>query len=159
MPSHFAAFSSPFENQVSDCNLCGIITTTTTWIYRHLTFASSFASIAQVFTLLETIFHAFDDAAKRRRVYKVETVGDCYVAVTGLPEPRSDHAVAMCRFAKECLKSFHRLSRQLETKLGPDTADLDLRVGMHSGQVTGGVLRGERSRFQLFGDTMVSLHS
>ena len=38
--------------------------------------------------------------------------------------------------------------------LGPDTAELDLRVGIHSGPVTAGVLRGERSRFQLFGDTM-----
>jgi class 3 adenylate cyclase len=101
------------------------------------------------------MFNAFDASAKRRRVYKVETVGDCYVAVTGVPNAQVDHAVAMCRFAKECLKSFHRLSRQLETKLGPDTAELDLRVGIHSGQVTGGVLRGERSRFQLFGDTMV----
>ena len=40
---------------------------------------------AQVFTLLETLFHAFDEIANRRRVFKVETVGDCYVAVCGLP--------------------------------------------------------------------------
>ena len=37
---------------------------------------------------------------------------------------------------------------------GPGTGELKLRIGMHSGPVTGGVLRGERSRFQLFGDTM-----
>jgi hypothetical protein len=36
----------------------------------------------------------------------------------------------------------------------PDTADLSLRVGIHSGPVTAGVLRGEKSRFQLFGDTV-----
>jgi hypothetical protein len=88
----------------------------------------------------------------------VETVGDCYVAVTGVPTQRADHAVAMCRFAKDAMRSFQKLSRQLETKLGPDTGDLDLRVGIHSGQVTGGVLRGERSRFQLFGDTMVRFY-
>jgi class 3 adenylate cyclase len=118
----------------------------------------SLSVTAQVFILLETIFNAFDEAAKRRRVYKVETVGDCYVAVTGVPTQRADHAVAMCRFAKDAMKSFQKLSRQLETKLGPDTGDLDLRVGIHSGQVTGGVLRGERSRFQLFGDTMVCFY-
>ena len=38
--------------------------------------------------------------------------------------------------------------------MGPDTGDLGLRIGLHSGAVTAGVLRGERSRFQLFGDTM-----
>ena len=36
----------------------------------------------------------------------------------------------------------------------PDTGDLALRVGVHSGQVTAGVLRGDKGRFQLFGDTM-----
>ena len=48
----------------------------------------------------------------------------------------------------------HILVRQLEITLGPDTADLGLRFGLHSGPVTAGVLRGERARFQLFGDTM-----
>eukprot|EP00980_Cylindrotheca_fusiformis_P015000 scaffold4117_cov97-Cylindrotheca_fusiformis.AAC.7 len=43
---------------------------------------------------------------------------------------------------------------KLEVSLGPDTSDLELRTGMHSGQVTAGVLRGQRSRFQLFGDTV-----
>jgi class 3 adenylate cyclase len=46
------------------------------------------------------------------------------------------------------------LSKKLEVTLGPDTGDLSMRMGIHSGPVTAGVLRGERSRFQLFGDTM-----
>jgi hypothetical protein len=53
---------------------------------------SSVREPCQVFTLLETLFHAFDENAKRRRVFKVETIGDCYVAVCGLPDPRKDHA-------------------------------------------------------------------
>lgn len=44
------------------------------------------------------------------------------------------------------------LTKSLEVTLGPDTADLSLRIGIHSGPVTGGVLRGARARFQLFGD-------
>ena len=39
----------------------------------------------QVFTLLENVFQAFDKLAHKRKVFKVETIGDCYVAVTGLP--------------------------------------------------------------------------
>jgi hypothetical protein len=46
--------------------------------------------------------------------------------------------------------------RKLEVALGPDTADLAFRIGLHSGAVTAGVLRGQNARFQLFGDTMVS---
>jgi hypothetical protein len=112
--------------------------------------------------------------AKRRRVFKVETVGDCYVAVTGLPEARKDHAVVMARFAKDCMKKMNELTKQLITVLGPDTADLSMRIGIHcktslpfhkrhfcfnisnkfspdpstAGPVTAGVLRGEKSRFQ-----------
>ncbi len=107
-----------------------------------------------VFKLLETLYSAFDRIASRLGVFKVETVGDCYVAVTGLPEPQEDHAVIMAIFAKECLSSMRELTKSLESILGPSTASLALRVGMHSGPVIAGVLRGEKSRFQLFGDTM-----
>ena len=115
---------------------------------------SSTRDPSQVFILLETIYKEFDELAKRRRVFKVETVGDCYVAVAGLPTPRRDHFIAMARFAGDCLNKLSVLTRQLEVELGPDTADLGIRIGVHSGPVTAGVLRGERARFQLFGDTV-----
>eukprot|EP00980_Cylindrotheca_fusiformis_P021626 scaffold8492_cov84-Cylindrotheca_fusiformis.AAC.1 len=108
----------------------------------------------QVFLLLESIYSSFDKIAYRHDIFKVETVGDCYVAVAGLPEPVDKHAVLACNFALDCLKKMRELTIKLEVSLGPDTADLAMRIGIHSGQVTAGVLRGERSRFQLFGDTM-----
>jgi len=121
---------------------------------RGFTAWSSLREPAQVFTLLETIYGQFDHMAKRHQVFKVETIGDCYVAVTGLPDPQPDHAVIMAKFAHLCLIKFAATVKNLETTLGPDTSDLGLRVGLHSGPVTAGVLRGEKSRFQLFGDTM-----
>jgi Adenylate and Guanylate cyclase catalytic domain/3'5'-cyclic nucleotide phosphodiesterase len=85
---------------------------------------------------------------------KVESVGDCYVAVCGLPEPREDHAVVMAKFAKDCQRRVRELMPKLEATLGPDTSEISIRFGLHSGPVIAGVLRGERARFQLFGDTM-----
>ena len=76
------------------------------------------------------------------------------MAVCGLPDPRADHAVIMARFALDCMSRMQALTKKLEIMLGPDTGDLSMRIGIHSGPVTAGVLRGERSRFQLFGDTM-----
>lgn len=91
---------------------------------------------------------------------KFSTLTLCHTAflkknvVCGLPEPCEDHAIVMARFSRECLSRMQLLTRQLEAKLGPDTALLNMRAGLNSGPVTAGVLRGERARFQLFGDTV-----
>lgn len=74
--------------------------------------------------------------------------------VTGLPEPQENHAVIMAKFARDCVEALTEIVHSMVESLGPETADLALRVGLHSGPVTGGVLRGQKSRFQLFGDTM-----
>jgi class 3 adenylate cyclase len=107
-----------------------------------------------VFMLLEAIYRTFDGMAQSLGVYKVETIGDCYVAVTGLPVPQPDHAVIMARFARDCIHEMQELLPLLSKLLGHETADLALRVGIHSGPVTAGVLRGDRARFQLFGETV-----
>ena len=72
-----------------------------------------------MFILLESIYSTYDIIAKKRKVFKVETIGDCYMAVTGLPEPRADHAVLMCRFARDCLNRLRILLSELEVTLGP----------------------------------------
>jgi hypothetical protein len=93
----------------------------------------------------------------------------------------------MARFARDCRDTMIKLTRELEKTLGPvssqalparafatfrirtgsltfdflifrqGTADLTLRFGLNSGPTTAGVLRGEKSRFQLFGDVSSSL--
>mmetsp|Transcript_18107 Transcript_18107/g.36476 ORF Transcript_18107/g.36476 Transcript_18107/m.36476 type:complete len:1137 (+) Transcript_18107:96-3506(+) len=115
---------------------------------------SSTREPSHVFQLLESVYKEFDEIAKKRRVFKVETVGDCYVAAVGIPEYRRDGAVVMMRFASDIISAMDLVTKNLEVSLGPDTGDLALRIGIHSGAVTAGVLRGERARFQLFGDTM-----
>jgi hypothetical protein len=60
----------------------------------------------------------------------------------------------MVKFASDCMAKMNIVTESLLESLGPDTADLAMRVGLHSGSVTAGVLRGQKSRFQLFGDTV-----
>ena len=58
-------------------------------------------------------------------------MGDCYVAVSGLPDPREDHAIAMSKVAKDCLNKMARVTKKLEVKLGPGTTELNIRIGLH----------------------------
>jgi hypothetical protein len=80
---------------------------------------SSTRTPTQVFQLLENLYAGFDEIAKKRGIFKVETIGDCYVAVVGLPMPRKSHAVAMARFANDCRNKMLDLTVELEKFLGP----------------------------------------
>lgn len=72
-----------------------------------------------------------------------QTIGDCYVAVTGVPEAQKDHALIMAKFSAECMVALQQLLvGSLTDKYGGDTRTLSLRIGLHSGPVTAGVLRG-----------------
>jgi class 3 adenylate cyclase len=54
-----------------------------------------------VFKLLEQIFWEFDEVAARLNIFKLGTIGDCYIAVTGIPEAVQDHATLLTKFAFE----------------------------------------------------------
>lgn len=109
---------------------------------------------SMVFKLLETLYSAFDLIAKNHNVFKVKTIGDCYVAVTGLPEPDKNHVVSCNKFARQCLVAMEVLTQELEITSSPGTSDLGLQIGLHLGPITAGVLRSDQPRLQLFGDTM-----
>ena len=51
--------------------------------------------------------------------------------MSGLPDRRKDHAVAMAKFANACLKRMRPLCKRLEIQLGPDTGDLNIRIGKY----------------------------
>ena len=61
----------------------------------------------------------------------------------------------MARFASDCITKLGQIIREdLMDRLGEDTENLGMRFGLHSGSVTAGVLRGDKGRYQIFGDTV-----
>ena len=76
-----------------------------------------------VFHLLETVFGGFDALAKVHGVFKIETIGDSYVAVVGVPKPRKEHAVIMVKFANDMRSKMMELTTELEECLGPVRID------------------------------------
>lgn len=57
---------------------------------------------------------------------QVETVGDSYIACTGIPEDQPRHALLIAEFAWECHQCFFALCKKLESVLGPETTELGL---------------------------------
>jgi hypothetical protein len=121
----------------------------TTIVFADIVGFTAWSSIRdpyQVFTLLETIYDAFDSIADSKSVFKVETIGDCWVGATGIPKPQQNHAVIMATFSRRCLDKVLSLLTDLEETLGPGTSELGMRFGLHSGPIIGGMLRGSKVR-------------
>ncbi|MEL6177954.1 MAG: adenylate/guanylate cyclase domain-containing protein, partial [Myxococcota bacterium] len=102
---------------------------------------------AEVVQLLNRLFTKFDALTVKYGVEKIKTIGDAYMAAAGLPVPRDDHAVVLARMALE----MHKVMR-LECIELP--VNLELRIGLHSGEVVAGVIGQRRFCYDLWGDTV-----
>ncbi|KAL4229979.1 Nitrogen permease regulator 2 [Mactra antiquata] len=104
----------------------------------------------QVVDLLNDLFTKFDEAIAKFDVYKVETIGDAYMVVSGLPERNGNKHIAeisgMGLFIINIVSNFNIRHR-------PDDK-LRIRAGIHSGPVVAGVVGKTMPRFCLFGDTV-----
>lgn len=101
----------------------------------------------RVVALLDDLFTRLDGLAELHGLEKIKTVGDAYMAVAGAPDPRPDHAVAAVRFARS-------VAREVTDWRRANTLDLQVRIGIASGPVVGGVIGQRRIFFDLWGDTV-----
>ena len=102
----------------------------------------------KVIECLSSYFQVLDDLAESFGVYKVETVGDGYQAICGAPTYREDHAEVMSLFALKIIQTLPMMRKIF------DSDDFHVRVGINSGPIVTGVIRADRIRWQLFGDTV-----
>ncbi|XP_078740670.1 atrial natriuretic peptide receptor 1-like isoform X3 [Lampetra fluviatilis] len=104
----------------------------------------------QVVTLLNDLYTCFDAIIDNFDVYKVETIGDAYMVVSGLPvrngKLNAKEIARMSLALLDAVKTFKIRHRQ-EDKL-------KLRIGIHTGPVCAGVVGLKMPRFCLFGDTV-----
>lgn len=116
-----------------------------------------FASISERFSPqalvdeLHICFSAFDEICARHNVEKIKTVGDAYLAVSGLPLANPHHAEDMVRAAVE-IRDFI-LRRGQETS-GRKQEAFEVRIGIHSGHVVAGIVGVRKFAYDIWGDTV-----
>uniref|UniRef100_A0A1I8PTX7 Guanylate cyclase n=1 Tax=Stomoxys calcitrans TaxID=35570 RepID=A0A1I8PTX7_STOCA len=103
----------------------------------------------QVVDLLNDLYTIFDATINAYNVYKVETIGDAYMVVSGLPVRVPDHAEQIATMALDLLHQ----SGRFNVKHLPGVP-LQLRIGLHTGPCCAGVVGLTMPRYCLFGDTV-----
>ncbi|XP_071856286.1 guanylyl cyclase at 88E [Bombus fervidus] len=102
----------------------------------------------EVVSMLNAMYSLFDTLTERNRVYKVETIGDAYMVVSGAPVKENDHADRVCDMALDMVEAITDL-KDRSTGL-----HLQIRVGIHSGAVVAGIVGLKMPRYCLFGDSV-----
>ena len=97
--------------------------------------------------LLNDIFTAFDRLAATHGLEKIKTVGDSYMVVGGLPEPRKDHAEAVVAMALD-------MQEEIAKFTWPGGEPVVLRVGINTGPAVAGVIGTSKFIYDLWGDTV-----
>ncbi|MBL8577173.1 MAG: adenylate/guanylate cyclase domain-containing protein [Mesorhizobium sp.] len=140
---------------IADRKLAGESPIADTYAQASLLFAdvvgftplSSRFSSTEVVTMLNDLYQRFDSIVARHGLEKIKTIGDCYMVAGGLPNPDSDHLKRMTAAALE-------MQAEAAKVLTPDGKPLSLRMGLHAGPVTAGVIGQAKFAFDVWGDTV-----
>ena len=101
---------------------------------------------AELLELLNSVFSRFDELAGQHKLEKIKTIGDAYMVAGGLPEPHPDHLGAMAALGLTMLEAV--------AKVQLASGNLGLRVGLHVGTVTAGVIGIRKFIYDVWGDTV-----
>jgi adenylate cyclase len=102
---------------------------------------------ADVVGILDQLFSRFDALVEQHGLEKIKTIGDCYMAAAGVPDPAPDHARRAALLALD-------MRDAVVISAGAGRSGLELRIGINSGPVTAGVIGTKRFLYDLWGDAV-----
>lgn len=108
---------------------------------------STLVTPQELVALLNRIFSAFDELAEKHKLEKIKTIGDAYMVVGGLPNPRQDHAEAIIEMALDMQQAINIFNAETNS-------NCNIRIGINTGPVVAGVIGIKKFIYDLWGDTV-----
>ncbi|WP_370581756.1 adenylate/guanylate cyclase domain-containing protein [Mycolicibacterium sp. BK556] len=102
---------------------------------------------AELVRFLDRLYTTFDRLVDKHGLEKIKTTGDSYMVVSGVPQPRDDHAEALANLALDMAKAVRDLR-------DPNGNPVPLRMGMAAGPVVAGVVGARRFFYDVWGDAV-----
>jgi len=102
---------------------------------------------AELVRFLDRLYTTFDRLVDKHGLEKIKTTGDSYMVVSGVPQPRDDHAEALANLALDMAKAVRDLR-------DPNGQPVPLRMGMAAGPVVAGVVGARRFFYDVWGDAV-----
>lgn len=104
-------------------------------------------SAPELVRFLNAVFSEFDRLVKEHGLEKIKTIGDEYMAVSGVPERNDSHAQRACQCALAMQAAYQRIAKRYHINNG-------LKIGINSGAVVAGVIGKDKFSYDLWGDAV-----
>ena len=119
--------------------------------FKEFTQLSEKLSAKELVSEINTCFQAFDAICEKHNVEKIKTIGDSYMAASGLPVP-AEGSIKNAVLAALEMQAFI-----LDRKNANETEGrhaFEMRVGIHTGPVVAGIVGVKKFQYDIWGDTV-----
>lgn len=108
-------------------------------------------SAEELVSELDFLFRKFDEIISKYSIEKIKTIGDAYMCASGLPTPNTDHAENILKAALE-IQAW--MQSQKSMSVVSRAEPWQLRIGIHSGPVTAGIVGDKKFAYDIWGDAV-----